>query len=113
MFRRKPQPDSIQLDQATLDQLRRSGADLSRATTIRHYVYVPNEICARHAASRFADDGYHTEVRAGITTPDWLALVATRAVPSLATIASQRRYFETVAKDLGGRYDGWEAAVSS
>lgn len=111
LFRRRetapPTPDA-----ATLEALRRAGADLSRETETRFYLYLPTEGHARSAATVASREGYQAEVRepvAGYT--EWLCLLTCRMAPTAEAIDAARLRLEELAESLGGEFDGWEAAV--
>jgi rhodanese-related sulfurtransferase len=104
-----PKPD---LDQLTLEQLAKAGANLAKPTEVIIYLYLPDEARARTAADELEQAGYHVDVRTAATGPSWLALATINMVPSLENIALLRGRFESLASRLGGDYDGWEAAVT-
>lgn len=112
--RTRSKPD---LDQETLRQLKKAGANLALPTEVQNYLYFPTEELARQAASQLLPEGYQVEVRApieykpGVFTM-WLALAVTQLVPTTDNIALLRQRMEMVANSLGGDFDGWEAAVA-
>ncbi len=110
--KKQPAPSKATLDQQTLEQLAKAGADLAKPTEVINYLYVPDEARARSAAGELEQAGYHVEVRTAATGPSWLALAKIEMVPSLENIALLRGRFESLAERLSGDYDGWEAAVT-
>jgi hypothetical protein len=108
LFRRKPRD----LDQLTLDQLKKAGGDLSKSTELVCYLYLPDESRAQQAAAQLRLAGFAVDVRPAATNPTWLALARIEMVPSRENVAMIRARFETLASQLGGDFDGWEAAVT-
>jgi regulator of ribonuclease activity B len=108
-----PAESAIALDKETLRQLAKAGGNLSLPTEIVNYLYLPDEIRARQAASELATAGYRVEVRPAAKGPSWLALAKIDMVPSSENVGLVRQRFEGLASQLGGEYDGWEAAVTN
>jgi hypothetical protein len=100
------------LDEQTLDQLRRAGGDLSKSTEVINYLYLQMESSAREASAELIDAGYRLDVQQAATGSAWLALARIDMVPSPDNIRQMRARFESLASRLGGEYDGWEAAVT-
>ena len=101
------------LDQETLRHLAKAGGSLSLPTEIINYLYVPDEARGRRAASELLESGYRVEVRPAATRPSWLTLAKIDMVPRSDNITMIRQRFEALASQLGGEYDGWEAAVTN
>lgn len=101
------------LDEATLAQLAKAGADLNKPTDVVNYLYLPDEARAQDAAAALRNAGFTVKVRPAATGTNWLALANKDMIPSAANIQQMRELFEGLASRLGGDYDGWEAAVTS
>lgn len=113
LFRGRKQPaPKANLDAQTLQQLAKAGANLTMPTHVISYLYVPDESRARSAAGELEHAGYQVEVRTAASGPSWLALATITMVPSAENIALLRGRFESLATQLGGEFDGWEAAVT-
>lgn len=109
----KKQPSNkAALDQLTLQQLAKAGANLDKPTDVVNYLYVPDERLAQEAAVELRQAGYSVEVRPAATGSNWLALARIDLVPSAQNIQMLRERFEALAAKSGGEYDGWEAAVT-
>lgn len=100
------------LDAMTLAQLARAGADLGKATDVVNYLYLPDEARAQEAGAALRSAGFTVEVRPAAKGPTWLALANMDMIPTAANIQQMRERFEGLASQLGGEYDGWEAAVT-
>ena len=114
--RQQPQPQASPqtgLDRETLRQLAKAGGNLSLPTEIVNYLYVPDEASAKQAASELLAASYRVEVRPAAVRPSWLTLAKIDMVPSSDNIRMIRQRFEALASQLGGEYDGWEAAVTN
>jgi hypothetical protein len=99
------------LDEATLVQLRKAGSDLTKPHTMDFYLYFPSESAARQAAARMEETGFQVEVKKAAKGNDWLCLGTKKVIPELSTIQGMTRDLSSLAKSLGGDYDGWEAKV--
>jgi hypothetical protein len=101
------------LDELTIQQLAKAGANLEKATDVVNYLYLPTETLAQQAGLELQQAGYSVEVRPAATGSNWLALARIDVVPSPQNIQLLRERFEGLATKLGGEYDGWEAAVTT
>src|SRR5580765_2841786 len=99
------------IDEATLVQLRKAGSDLTKPHTMDFYLYFPTESAARQAAARMTDTGFQVEIKKAPKGNEWLCLGTKKVVPELNTIQGMTRDLNSLAKSLGGNYDGWEAKV--
>ena len=111
-FKKKEAPSAPELDRISLKQLRQGGADLSLPRHILHFVYFEDEQAARAAGEALSAGGYEFEV----SPPDeqvaeWVVRAETTRVIDETTVPAYRRWFEQVASEHGGEYDGWEAAT--
>lgn len=100
-------------DRGTLTALVSAGADLTQARHVRHYVYVPDESTARVAAAAAGEAGWQVEVREPLPgRTEWLVLSQRQGyVLSPAAVAEGRVFFDALAANHSGEYDGWEASV--
>lgn len=110
-FKQK-RPPGPELDELILKQLRSRGADLLRPRHILHFLYFADEAAAGKAAVVVEAAGYETSV----TEPDeriaeWLVRAETIRVVNETTVHAFRPWFEQLAAEHGGEYDGWEAAA--
>jgi hypothetical protein len=109
--KKEPEP-AVDLDQLTLEQLAKTGADLSREREAIFYLYVP-EGAAEGAAGELRAGGFDVEAgpSAGEDEARWCVTAVKVMRVDAATIAAERRRFEELAARHGGDFDGWEAAV--
>jgi hypothetical protein len=112
VFRKKPPKDTAGLDQHVVKQLRSIGADLSRPRNVRHFVYFQDEAQAREAAKQIEKTDYTATVTSpSDQVPYWTVRAEGNRVISEATVPGFRAWFEQVAAEYGGEYDGWEPAT--
>ncbi len=109
---RKDPPSPAELDELSLKQLRAAGADLGRARHVLHFLYFDDEPAARAAATEISEAGYD----ATVAEPDeqiaqWSVRAESTRVVDETTVHAFRPWFERVAAEHGGAYDGWEAAT--
>ena len=79
---------------------------------VLHYLYFADEASATAADRDVAAAGYETTLRA----PDeniaqWSLRAEKHGVVDAASVETVRAWFETVAEEHRGEYDGWEAAA--
>ena len=98
-------------DRLALRQLAGRGADLAKPRHVIHFLYFATEANARAAAEAIADT-WTTKVEA---PTDEIAHWCVRADGTRTlgpdTVAAFRTWFEGIAEEHGGEYDGWEAAA--
>ena len=104
------------LDKLSLEHLRAAGADLSRARHVLHFLYFDDEAAARAAAAEIAAVGYDTTVTDPDEEPDekiaqWSVRAESTRVVNETTVHAFRPWFERMADEHRGEYDGWEAAT--
>ncbi|HTW83660.1 MAG TPA: ribonuclease E inhibitor RraB [Candidatus Sulfotelmatobacter sp.] len=112
-------PNETSADAQILEQLRLAGADLTKPTELRYYLYVPTRAQAEQAAAELVARGYTPELRAprglrpdGKVDTEWAVIAVETHVPSPEHVGASRILFHRLATTFGGVYDGWEAAVS-
>ena len=111
VLRGKPPATAAETDQLVLRQLQGLGADLSQPRHVIHFLYFAEEADARGAADQIDRAGYE----ATITPPDasitsWSLRAEGYRVVGASTVEAFRAWFEHVATEFRGEYDGWEAA---
>ena len=99
-------------DRLVLEHMREAGADFSKPTDVRWYIYFPGESAARGFAEKAAAGGWKVELSRGEGERPWLCRCSRDARPSLETILGMRRDFAGWAEGLDADIDGWEAAIT-
>ena len=99
-------------DRLVLRQLEGRGADLTQPRHVIHFLYFAEEADARGAVDVIEKAGYQLTV----TPPDeniaqWSMRAETARVVDATTVEAFRTWFEQVATEFRGEYDGWEAAA--
>jgi hypothetical protein len=98
-------------DRLQLRQLEALGADLARPRHVVHVLYFASEPTARDGADRAARGGYETTVvPPGDRDDPWTVRAEGTRVVDASTVAAFRSWFERIAHELHGEYDGWEAS---
>ncbi len=111
---RSPQLGLKYKDLAVLDQLMKHGADLDQPRHVLHYLYFPAQTAAEAAAEVARQHGHEAEVREPLADfPGQWSLVCEKhdVVTDPATVRDAGNFFDTLAVDHGGEYDGWEASL--
>jgi hypothetical protein len=112
LLRRSVPRDSAAVDQDVVMQLRALGADITRPRHVRHFLYFEEEGFARRAAEQIEKADYSTTVTApSDEVAVWTVLAEGFRVIGEDTVPGFRAWFEHVAADYNGEYDGWEPAT--
>jgi hypothetical protein len=112
-IRNKGAPSTPQdADQLVLRQLTARGADLTKPRHVIHYLYFADESDARGVAEVIEQAEWETTVN----PPDekiaeWSLRAEGYRVIGTATVEAFRAWFEQIATEQGGEYDGWEASA--
>jgi hypothetical protein len=104
--------EAANADREVLDRLAAAGARLDLPREIRYCMFFPDERRANDAAEILRQHEYTVNVQHRDDSVDY-ALFAShheRAVP--AVIAHMTNMLGKFARDHGGKFDGWEAAVT-
>ena len=108
---RKKRPPPAELDRNILRQLQGLGADLTRPRHLLHFLYFDDETHARAAAAGAETAGYEVSVTPpDETVPQWAVRAESTRVVDYTNVAGFRTFFERLADQHSGEYDGWEAA---
>ena len=109
--RGKPK-DPRAADALALRQLQGRGADLAQPRHVIHFLYFDRGDDAREAAEIASNAGWS----AGIDEPGdkvtvWTVRADGNRVVNASTVEAFRAWFEHLAEEHGGEYDGWEASA--
>jgi hypothetical protein len=110
---RSPQLGLKYKDLMVLDQLMKSGADLTASRHVIYYSYAPSKEVAQAMEGEAAEAGWKAEVREPLPDfPDQWGVVCERhAVTSPDFVREADDFFQELADRHGAEYDGWEASA--
>ena len=113
LIRHKGKPKTPQeADALALRQLAGRGADLAQPRHVVHFLYFEDEGDARAAADLAQEAGWSTSVEPpGENVKVWTVRADATRIVSSVTVESFRTWFESLAADHHGEYDGWEASA--
>ncbi|MGH3137683.1 MAG: ribonuclease E inhibitor RraB, partial [Gaiellaceae bacterium] len=98
-------------DSLALRQLAGRGADLAKPRHVIHFLYFADENDARTAADALAEATWRTSVQPPTeTVAQWCVQADAQRTVGPDTVPALRSWFENVAAEHHGEYDGWEAA---
>lgn len=107
-------------DEAVLRALQERGSDLTKATDIINYLYIPSLADAQNIEAHLTRGGYQVEVREplerlsdGTVESSYSVLIHITELPNIANIRKMRQLMDTLADRFDGRYDGWEAQIQA
>ena len=113
LIRHQGKPKTPQeADALALRQLAGRGADLAQPRHVIHFLYFTGETDARAVIEVVREAGWHAAIEEPTANVGaWTVRADATRVVSTVTIESFRAWFEQVAADHRGEYDGWEAAA--
>jgi hypothetical protein len=94
-----------------VDQLQELGSDPTRPHNFDLFLYLPSEAAAKTAAEKVSRLHFATEVVPGAKEGTWLCRAKIRIIPQSAPLDGIGAYFEQVAYELNGDFDGWQADI--
>ena len=113
MNERSPQLGLKYKDLMVLDQLMKSGADLTASRHVIYYSYAPSKEVAQTMGREATEAGWEPEVRDPLPDfPDqWGVICERHAVTSPDFVREADDFFQALADRHGAEYDGWEASA--
>lgn len=102
----------INKDKRVLDKLYQLGSDLSKLHHIDFFLYFPSEEKAQLAGNVIEREGFEIEIQPSAGKEQWLCLAMKKMVPDKKELIEIRKWFESIAKELNGEYDGWGTIVT-
>ena len=111
---RAPQTGVKYKDLLVLSQLRQAGANLAAPRHVLYYLYFNDRAKAESAASAATASAFAARIREPIPEdPENWGVVCERKsyVLSMDIVRDNTDYFEALAAQFGGVYDGWEASA--
>jgi hypothetical protein len=82
--------------------------EIESAGKASYYLYFTKKKSAQDAAEVVRIRGYEVDVQRSASTPEWLLLAKPPYPMREDDLAQARDYFEGIADQFGGEYDGWE-----
>jgi Regulator of ribonuclease activity B len=111
MLRGKPPATAEDADQITVQKLAGMGADLSRPRQVIHFLELSSGLAVETARAALERAGYDVTVeQPDEETTHYLVRAEAARVVSATTVPAFRAWFEQLAAEHGGEYEGWEAA---
>jgi hypothetical protein len=111
---RAPQTGVKYKDLLLLSHLLRAGADLAKPRHVLYYLYFNDRAAAETAASAATASSFAARIREPMPEdPNHWGVVCERKsyVLSMDIVRDNTDYFEELAAQFGGVYDGWEASA--
>ena len=100
-------------DEAVLNLLSKSKADLSKERRISFYLYFPDRAKAVIAENELKKLGFEVECSQSYDEKNWLCLASNHLIPTYSVLTSLRKKLERIAQKLDGNYDGWETGLDA
>lgn len=112
-IRDKGKPKSPQdADRLALRHLQGRGADLTQQRHVIHFLYFAEEEDARSAAQDVEGSEWSATVEPPVDgRTEWVVRADGYRVVDTATVSAFRVWFERIAGEHTGEYDGWEASA--
>ena len=111
-FRKPRRPTNpADADELILRQLEGLGANLALPRHVIHYLYFDREADAQSAGDEIPKTGWEATVTPpSEAIPQWSVRAESTRVVDATTVHAFRAWFEQLAAECHGEYDGWEAA---
>lgn len=90
-----------------------SCAEGTHPKPMRHYLYFSKKPKAEEARDQLRGRGFTVVVRRSASGEEWLVLAAKTPPETGEQMDELRDEMESLARQFGGEYDGWEAAIDS
>lgn len=103
---REPSQDAI-----ALDQLAKSGSDLSKLHRVDFFLRFPTQEAAEVAESQLVELAFVTEAGPAKTGDEWVVQASKRMFPVESDLMGLRDKLNAIAAAGHGVYEGWRAAV--
>ena len=108
-YHRPPQTPQ-EADALALRQLASRGANMTKPRHVIHFLLFGDEADARAAAEAIRGTSWSASIEPPTETrAEWTVRADDERIVSPDTIASDRSWFEQIAAQHTGEYDGWEA----
>jgi hypothetical protein len=95
-----------------IERLEQNGSDLAHQHAFDFFFYFHSVEHAEAVAARLGNAGFATEILRG-EEPRWLCLASKTVVPDEEAFNYYGKWFETLAHEHEGEFDGWETKVSA
>jgi hypothetical protein len=106
----RPPRTPQEADALALRQLESRGANMTKARHVVHFLLFGDEADAQAASETIRATSWRASVEAPTETrAEWAVRADDERIVSADTVASYRSWFEQVAAQHHGEYDGWEA----
>jgi hypothetical protein len=100
-------------DEAVLNLIYRSNADLSKQRLVNFYLYFPTKENAEVAAIELIDLEFTIDCIDSSKKNEWLCLATKEIVPNYKNLTTIRKILERIVRKLNGVYDGWETGFDA
>jgi Regulator of ribonuclease activity B len=106
----RPPKSPQEADALALRQLSTRGANLTKPRHVIHFLLFENEADADAAADAIRGTSWDARVEPPSEShSEWTVRADDERIVSVDTVASYRSWFEQIATQHNGEYDGWEA----
>ncbi|MFQ6608227.1 MAG: ribonuclease E inhibitor RraB [Fidelibacterota bacterium] len=102
----------MDIDKKVLDHLYQMESHSDKPHDIDFFFYFPTEETAQLAAGVLKKEGFDVEVHPPLEGyNNWSCNAYKTMLLEHAELADLRKWFNTIAEELGGSYDGWGTMV--
>jgi len=96
-------------DGKALDELERSGSDLSKLHQVDFFLRFPTQKAAERAQLRLEPLAFETKIERARTGDGWMVQGTKRMYPVETDLIGLRDKLEVIADEEQGVYEGWRA----
>jgi hypothetical protein len=103
-----PSPDAV-----LLEQLAKSGSDLTKLHRVEFTLHFPTQKAAERAELQLIGLAFETNTEPNKTGKDWVIQASKNMYPVESDLLGLRDKLEVIARENHGTYDGWRAKLKS
>jgi hypothetical protein len=105
------EPGPVLTDKQALDQLAKSGSDLTKVHRVDFFMHFPTQKAAEKAQMQLIALAFETNIEPGKTDGVWAIQASKSMYPVESDLAGLRDKLDVIATAGRGSYDGWKAKV--
>lgn len=100
-----------EIDEKVVENIVRFGGDIDKERPVDFFFYFPSELAATQVEVKLINLGFYTDVRYFKRNKNWSLTANKKMQVSTERIYEISLWFEKIAEEQGGEYDGWGAPI--
>lgn len=100
-----------EIDEKVVENIVRFGGDIEKERPVDFFFYFPSELAATQVEVKLINLGFDTDVYQLKQNERWSLTANKKMQVSTERIYEISLWFENIAEEQGGEYDGWGAPI--